>query len=132
MCPVGPVGADCPAEYAALQVTPADWVPGDVISVASLVGGIFGRGGGAELANAYWLQKLQADPADQAMAIYRELRGRDDLGAVVMPGPAGRYERAGVGGAPAWRCPPSVPTPRPAPAATPAGACRCPISACPG
>ena len=67
MCPVGPVGPDCPVEYAALQKTPEPWDRADVVYVASLVGGIFGKGGGAEFANARWLQQLEAQfGADEA------------------------------------------------------------------
>ena len=44
-----PVAAPtCPAEYAALQKTPTDWTRADIVYVASLVGGIFGKGGGDE------------------------------------------------------------------------------------
>jgi hypothetical protein len=50
----------CPVEYAALQKQPHDWTRADVTYVASLVGGIFGKGGGGEYANAVWLQRLQA------------------------------------------------------------------------
>jgi acyl-homoserine lactone acylase PvdQ len=58
-----------PVDYiVALTSTPQPWTAGDVVAVASLVGGIFGRGGGNELANARLLQYLQgqlagADPA---------------------------------------------------------------------
>ena len=53
MCPAGsPVGPGCPAEYAALQKRPQPWDRADIIYVASLVGGIFGKGGGGEFANA--------------------------------------------------------------------------------
>jgi acyl-homoserine lactone acylase PvdQ len=41
-----------PAEYAALGKTPQQWSVTDVIAEASLIGGIFGRGGGAELRSA--------------------------------------------------------------------------------
>ena len=37
-----------PAEYAALAVMPRDWRPTDTAAVASLIGGIFGKGGGFE------------------------------------------------------------------------------------
>src|SRR5581483_10042345 len=35
-----------PAEYQALQQTPQTWKPEDAVAIASLVGGIFGKGGG--------------------------------------------------------------------------------------
>ena len=38
-----------PAEYAALGKTPDDWKATDVIATASLIGGIFGKGGGNEV-----------------------------------------------------------------------------------
>jgi acyl-homoserine lactone acylase PvdQ len=41
-----------PAEYAALGRVPEEWKPTDVIAEASLIGGIFGKGGGAELRSA--------------------------------------------------------------------------------
>jgi len=37
-----------PVEYAALNRMPEDWKPTDTVAVASLIGGIFGRGGGSE------------------------------------------------------------------------------------
>ena len=54
------VDRSCPVEYAALQKTPEPWDRADIVYVASLVGGIFGKGGGGEFANALWLQQLQA------------------------------------------------------------------------
>ena len=38
-----------PGEYAALGKVPQPWTEGDVIATASLIGGIFGKGGGSEL-----------------------------------------------------------------------------------
>src|SRR3954467_10224522 len=38
-----------PGEYAAIGRAPEPFVPADIISVASLVGGMFGKGGGEEL-----------------------------------------------------------------------------------
>src|SRR5918999_5213564 len=51
-----------PAEYAAINRPqgPDDWRINDTVAIASLVGGIFGRGGGGELASAMLLQELQA------------------------------------------------------------------------
>src|SRR5436190_6880820 len=40
-----------PAEYAALGKLPQAWAEGDVIATASLIGGIFGKGGGTGLAS---------------------------------------------------------------------------------
>jgi acyl-homoserine lactone acylase PvdQ len=78
LCPVGPVGADCPAEYAALGRAPRPWTRGDLTYVASLLGGIFGTGGGGEAANARWLQQLeQSFGPTEARAVYDDLRFRD-------------------------------------------------------
>ncbi|MEA2334129.1 MAG: hypothetical protein QOG40_619 [Solirubrobacteraceae bacterium] len=49
-----------PAEYAALGKVPAEWKPTDVIAEASLIGGIFGKGGGAEVRSALTLQAFEA------------------------------------------------------------------------
>ena len=50
-----------PADYAAAVpgLLPQPWTVADVVSIAGLIGGIFGRGGGNELANAHLLQYLQ-------------------------------------------------------------------------
>jgi acyl-homoserine lactone acylase PvdQ len=45
-----------PAEYAVLSKPIEPWKPTDVIAVASLIGGIFGRGGGSELSSALTMQ----------------------------------------------------------------------------
>ncbi len=83
MCPAGNVLApDCPAEYAALQKTPEPWTRADLTYVASLVGGIFGKGGGAEYDNAIWLQRLQAKFGDRVgRQVYNDLREKNDLDA---------------------------------------------------
>jgi acyl-homoserine lactone acylase PvdQ len=44
--------ADLPAEYAAIGKPLQPWKGTDVIATASLIGGIFGKGGGGELGNA--------------------------------------------------------------------------------
>jgi Penicillin amidase len=48
-----------PGEYAALGKPPAHWTGTDVIAEASLIGGIFGKGGGNELRSALLLEALQ-------------------------------------------------------------------------
>ncbi len=45
-----------PAEYAAIQQQLNNWTGTDVIGTASLIGGIFGKGGGNEIGNALALQ----------------------------------------------------------------------------
>ena len=49
-----------PAEYALLNKPMELWKPTDVVAIASLVGGIFGRGGGNELASAQTMQTFEA------------------------------------------------------------------------
>ncbi|HEY0516801.1 MAG TPA: penicillin acylase family protein [Solirubrobacteraceae bacterium] len=49
-----------PAEYAALGKVPTEWKPTDVIAEASLIGGIFGKGGGSELRSALTLEAFEA------------------------------------------------------------------------
>jgi acyl-homoserine lactone acylase PvdQ len=48
-----------PAEYLAIGKTPQPWTVTDVIAEASLIGGIFGRGGGSEVRSALALQALE-------------------------------------------------------------------------
>jgi acyl-homoserine lactone acylase PvdQ len=48
-----------PAEYAAFGTTPQPWKLTDVIAEASLIGGIFGKGGGNELRSALALEALE-------------------------------------------------------------------------
>jgi acyl-homoserine lactone acylase PvdQ len=80
LCPGGVVVApQCPVEYAALQKAPEPWDRADVVYIASLVGGIFGKGGGAEFANARWLQQLEAEfGAEEGRRIFDDLRLTDD------------------------------------------------------
>lgn len=83
MCPVV-LATTCPVEYAALQKTPEDWTRADVVYVASLVGGIFGKGGGHEIANAAWYQALKKRfGAAKARSMYVDLREKDDPEAPV-------------------------------------------------
>src|SRR4051794_24374620 len=48
-----------PAEYAAFGTTPQPWKGTDVIAEASLIGGIFGKGGGSEVQSAELMQALE-------------------------------------------------------------------------
>jgi len=48
-----------PAEYTALSKLPEEWKLTDVIAEASLVGGIFGTGGGGEVREAQMLEALE-------------------------------------------------------------------------
>ena len=57
-----------PAEYPALQQTPAPWKIEDAVAIASLVGGIFGKGGGGELTNFCGLKAMTTALGDAATA----------------------------------------------------------------
>src|SRR5207245_2563429 len=50
-----------PADYVAALpgLAPTTWTVADIVAIAGLIGGIFGRGGGAEISNAHLLQYLQ-------------------------------------------------------------------------
>jgi len=76
------LGERCPAEYTALNKQPEPYTRADIIYIASLVGGIFGKGGGGELANARWLQQLQAKLGTAAgRRVYDDLREKNDVEA---------------------------------------------------
>jgi acyl-homoserine lactone acylase PvdQ len=53
--------AKLPADYVAAvpELLPTAWSVADVVAIAGLIGGIFGRGGGGEIDNAHLLQYLQ-------------------------------------------------------------------------
>ena len=69
-----------PAEYAAFGKSgPVDWKDTDVIAEASLIGGIFGRGGGQELLSAMFLTELEERfGRAQARRVWRDFRAKDD------------------------------------------------------
>jgi acyl-homoserine lactone acylase PvdQ len=68
-----------PAEYPALQQTPQPFVVEDIIAIASLVGGIFGKGGGGELANHCGLKRMADEiGASAARAVFDDLHFAND------------------------------------------------------
>jgi acyl-homoserine lactone acylase PvdQ len=70
-----------PAEYPALQQLPQPWKPEDTVAIASLVGGVFGKGGGGELTNYCGLQQLTANLGGDsagARAIFKDLHFAND------------------------------------------------------
>jgi acyl-homoserine lactone acylase PvdQ len=70
-----------PGEYAATNhpLGPDDWKGTDVIATASLVGAIFGKGGGQELAMAQFLQRLQDRFGDaDGRRLWTQLAAFDD------------------------------------------------------
>jgi acyl-homoserine lactone acylase PvdQ len=75
-------GEHCPVEYAALSKSPEPYTRADIVYIASLVGGIFGKGGGGEAANARWLQQLQARlGVAEGRRVFDDLREKNDLEA---------------------------------------------------
>ena len=76
--------AELPVEYPALQVLPEDFVPEDIVAIASLVGGIFGRGGGGEVRSAAFRQVLLDELGDErGQAVWEDLRSAEDPEAPV-------------------------------------------------
>jgi acyl-homoserine lactone acylase PvdQ/putative cell wall-binding protein len=68
-----------PNEYVALQIVPEDWVPEDTVAIASLVGGIFGRGGGNEVGSGRFLSQLQARHGTvEGRRIWEDFRSAED------------------------------------------------------
>lgn len=68
-----------PAEYAAIVRLPTHWTPTDVVAIASLIGGIFGKGGGSELRSALTFQSFQRRLGAQAgIASWSDFRSKND------------------------------------------------------
>lgn len=68
-----------PVEYIALFKSPKDWKPEDSVAIASLVGGIFGKGGGQEVANGKFLSQLKKKHgAKEGKRIWEDFRSAED------------------------------------------------------
>jgi acyl-homoserine lactone acylase PvdQ len=68
-----------PADYAAALQPPTSWNVGDVVAIAGLIGGIFGRGGGNEVANAALYKYLQQQlGAVDGKAAYAQFKSSND------------------------------------------------------
>ena len=68
-----------PGEYAAVGQKLKKWKATDVMSVATLFGGIFGRGGGAEVTSAQILRALEARfGVEQGRAIWTGFRSKNN------------------------------------------------------
>lgn len=66
-------------DYAAAVGPPQPWTVKDVIAIAGLVGGIFGKGGGGELSNTHLIQYLDKTIGEaQAKPTFKAFRSRND------------------------------------------------------
>jgi acyl-homoserine lactone acylase PvdQ len=84
-----------PAEYAALGKLPTEWKPTDVIAEASLIGGIFGKGGGAEVRSALTLESFEKQFGKTGgRAAWRDFREHNDPEAPTTVKKAFPYETA--------------------------------------
>ncbi|WP_174731754.1 penicillin acylase family protein [Mesobacillus harenae] len=73
-----------PAEYPGLQVLPQKWKPEDTVAIASVVGGIFGKGGGNEVASGRFLSQLQKKYGnEEGKNIWSDFRSANDKEAPV-------------------------------------------------
>ncbi|MGH2978571.1 MAG: penicillin acylase family protein, partial [Solirubrobacterales bacterium] len=83
-----------PVEYAAIQKPLEDWVGTDVIATASLVGGIFGKGGGGEIGSSLVLQSAKSRYGGAAgEEAWRDFRRQDDPEApTTVQGGQGSFE----------------------------------------
>ncbi len=82
-----------PAEYAALGKTPSEWKVTDVIAEASLIGGIFGKGGGAEVRSALTLEAFEKQFGSKAgRRAWEDFREQNDPEAPTTVAKAFPYE----------------------------------------
>jgi acyl-homoserine lactone acylase PvdQ len=84
-----------PSEYAALGKSPQMWTPTDVIAEASLIGGIFGKGGGNELNSAQLMQAFVRRFGQQAgQRAWSDFRSKNDPEAPTTVSRSFPYETA--------------------------------------
>ena len=114
LCPTSP-RPTCPAEYVALQKLPTDWTRADIVYIASLVGGIFGKGGGNEITQREVVAGAQGQIRQAAGAAdLRDLREKNDPEAPTTSSKSAPYDGAGsTRTCRAWRCPTAMVPPRP-------------------
>lgn len=68
-----------PGEYVALFKIPQKWKMEDSVAIASLVGGIFGKGGGEEVAAGKFLSQLQQKHGEkEGRRIWEDFRSAED------------------------------------------------------
>jgi acyl-homoserine lactone acylase PvdQ len=67
-----------PADYAAALGPPQPWQVTDVIDIATLVGGIFGKGGGVENTNAAMLKYLDTQFGAAGQTVFNDFKMQDD------------------------------------------------------
>lgn len=86
-----------PADYAAAVGPPQPWQDSDVIAIASLIGGLLGKGGGNEVANAALVQYLDKQLGKaQAPRAFAAFRAQNDPAApTTILDKAFPYESAG-------------------------------------
>jgi acyl-homoserine lactone acylase PvdQ len=84
-----------PADYAAALTTPQPWSDSDVVAIAGLIGGIFGKGGGFEVADAglrSYLTKRYG--TTRGLKMFRDLDHQDDrMAPVTLPGKVFPYDK---------------------------------------
>ncbi|HWG63824.1 MAG TPA: penicillin acylase family protein [Streptosporangiaceae bacterium] len=87
-----------PADYAAVGAPPQPWAATDLIYVSSLVGGIFGKGGGGEVHNAALLQYLdrQLGSTSAGQTAFNALKEQNDPAAPTTVAASFPYETPGT------------------------------------
>jgi acyl-homoserine lactone acylase PvdQ len=88
-----------PADYAAAapDAVPQHWTGSDVVAIAGLIGGIFGKGGGGEVANAHLLTYLKQTLGDaEGAAAFAQFKTADDPLAPTTATKSFPYEHPGT------------------------------------
>ena len=118
-----------PGEYAAFGKQPEDWKVTDVIAEASLIGGIFGKGGGAEVRSALALEAFEKQFGQAAgRAAWENFREHNDPEAPVTVAKRFPYETTSpfskTGRRPSMSTRALAPAPASAPPSNPAAPAR--------